>query len=204
VKWLLALFLVLFAASSIAVIVGRLQPLPEPIRSLHLTDCRPPCWIGITPGQTTFEEAKQRVREVFGQFAAKNFEIEISIPNQKGALGEVSIITDESGIVLGVSFRFSDATVIDWGLLSFLESPYFVAVGDDDSGGYQIGYGGDLEFMSIAGRLPNITCQNEIRLMSFHRGTMMLDPIPGAGESRWAGYRSFLKKMGCSGDEFLR
>lgn len=38
-----------------------------PLQILHLTDCAPPCWIGITPGKTTIDEARQRIEAVYGQ-----------------------------------------------------------------------------------------------------------------------------------------
>jgi NhaP-type Na+/H+ or K+/H+ antiporter len=39
-------------------IVGKLKLPSGDIALLHLTDCTPPCWIGIVPGKTTIEEAE--------------------------------------------------------------------------------------------------------------------------------------------------
>ncbi len=62
VKLMLALSggfaLLLFAAQ----FVGSLQPPPTAMTDLYLTDCALPCWMGITPGQTTFNEALQRLK----------------------------------------------------------------------------------------------------------------------------------------------
>jgi hypothetical protein len=45
--------------------VGAHQPQSAIVEGLRLTDCALPCWIGITPGQTTMEEAYQRLVEKF-------------------------------------------------------------------------------------------------------------------------------------------
>jgi len=53
----IALVMFIFAAR----FIGSTQPLPEAVQALHLTDCALPCWLGITPGETTFDEAVQRI-----------------------------------------------------------------------------------------------------------------------------------------------
>ena len=50
----------------LAILIGYRQPSPALIQRLHLTDCDPPCWIGILPGQTRDTDAYQRLGEVFG------------------------------------------------------------------------------------------------------------------------------------------
>lgn len=45
--------------------VGARQPQPAIVEGLRLADCALPCWIGITPGQTTMEEAYRRLVEEF-------------------------------------------------------------------------------------------------------------------------------------------
>jgi len=54
---IMALCLIFAVLSGITILIGRQQPLPEHLAILHLTDCAPPCWIGITPGVTTLEDA---------------------------------------------------------------------------------------------------------------------------------------------------
>jgi hypothetical protein len=49
------------SAIVIAVGVGRTQPIPRQIAVLHLDECQPPCWLGILPGKTTFQEAWQSI-----------------------------------------------------------------------------------------------------------------------------------------------
>lgn len=60
------LWIFLLALLLIARLIGSLQPIPENVAILHLTDCEFPCWIGIIPGKTTLGEARQRVRQIYG------------------------------------------------------------------------------------------------------------------------------------------
>src|SRR3954453_17673185 len=46
--------------------LGQQQALPSGLAQFHLTDCRPPCWIGIIPGTTTIAAAKARIIATFG------------------------------------------------------------------------------------------------------------------------------------------
>lgn len=49
----------------VAMLVGRHQPISGELALLRLKDCAPPCWIGITPGTTTLQQAKQRIAAAF-------------------------------------------------------------------------------------------------------------------------------------------
>jgi len=61
-----ALTLLLTAAITGALLIGRAQPLPDRVAVLHLNDiCKLPCWIGITPDVTTLAEAEALVRSVY-------------------------------------------------------------------------------------------------------------------------------------------
>ena len=42
------------------ILVNYQPPSLEWVELLHLDECEPPCWIGITPGRTTVSEAKAR------------------------------------------------------------------------------------------------------------------------------------------------
>jgi len=77
-KYPAALTAILAIAISAAMLIGRAQPLPEPIALLHLNDmCKLPCWIGITPGVTTVSEAIQSIANVYS--AEKGYEIRYRI-----------------------------------------------------------------------------------------------------------------------------
>src|SRR5260221_3914421 len=54
---ILILCLIVSAFTGAAILIGQRQPLPDHLAMLHLTDCAPPCWIGIMPGVTTLDEA---------------------------------------------------------------------------------------------------------------------------------------------------
>jgi len=61
-----ALTLLLTAAITGALLIGRAQPLPDRVAVLHLNDmCKLPCWLGITPGVTTLGEAEKLVQSVY-------------------------------------------------------------------------------------------------------------------------------------------
>jgi hypothetical protein len=50
---------------ALARLVGGMLPVPQGLQQLHLTDCSLPCWMGIVPGQTRFEDSVQRVMDTF-------------------------------------------------------------------------------------------------------------------------------------------
>jgi hypothetical protein len=52
--------------AALAILIGRGQPPPARIQLLHLSDCSPPCWIGITPRQTQDADASRSLSDVFG------------------------------------------------------------------------------------------------------------------------------------------
>src|SRR5579859_3969788 len=58
--------LILSACIGLVIFIARQQPLPPRLAMLHLTDCAPPCWIGITPGVTTVEQVKAQIEAVYG------------------------------------------------------------------------------------------------------------------------------------------
>jgi len=65
----LTLYGVVLILGSGAVLLGRVQPIPERFAMLRFNDCAPPCWIGITPGQTTLEEAVVQINDTFRESA---------------------------------------------------------------------------------------------------------------------------------------
>jgi hypothetical protein len=67
-------YLSLVAVIGLIVVVGRHEPLPEPISAYHFKDCAPPCWIGIVLGKTTADIARLRIKNTF----AEEYDIDIS------------------------------------------------------------------------------------------------------------------------------
>lgn len=45
--------------------IGRDQPPTSPLYHLRFSECQPPCWIGILPGQTTLDDAMRHLQTAF-------------------------------------------------------------------------------------------------------------------------------------------
>lgn len=61
------LLAVLVVTVSAARVVGQQRPASPLLATLRLTDCVSPCWIGIVPGKTTIEDARERINTVYGK-----------------------------------------------------------------------------------------------------------------------------------------
>jgi hypothetical protein len=57
-----------------AILYGLGQPPSNWAALLRLDDCQLPCWVGIQPGTTTLEQARERVRLAFGDSPAYTLE----------------------------------------------------------------------------------------------------------------------------------
>src|SRR5258708_2541334 len=57
----LLLWLVLLLIVGGAVLISRGPAQPDRLARWHLTDCAPPCWIGIVPGETPVSIARQLI-----------------------------------------------------------------------------------------------------------------------------------------------
>ncbi len=96
----LAFTALIFAARA----AGNAQPPPDALAQLHLTDCALPCWIGIVPGETRFDEAVRLVSAVYPQ-------AEVTITGQGKAprfnadteFGQILLSADRAGIVHRIS-----------------------------------------------------------------------------------------------------
>lgn len=84
-----------------AVVVGRAQPLPEHIAQFKLTECAPPCWIGIEPGKTTLAEALARVRAVY---SAENH-LYTQVPS-------INIINNRLDLSFSIAFEVDNTNVV--------------------------------------------------------------------------------------------
>src|SRR5689334_25247528 len=69
--WVVLSLLIWSIGCGTAILVGTRQPEPPLIAELHLKDCAMPCWIGITPGVTTFDEAEAKLYGTFGSEITK-------------------------------------------------------------------------------------------------------------------------------------
>ncbi len=107
----LGLLLALAAAVAAALLLGRAQPTPGGITRLHLSDCTPPCWIGIVPGQTTIADAKAKMLAIYGGRSDLRIRDTSGGPN-----GYISANTVEN-VIEGASFylsvRLTTSTPVD-------------------------------------------------------------------------------------------
>lgn len=103
------------AISGVIILIGRAQPLPEPLAMLHLTDCAPPCWIGIVPGKTTREEAAKRIEAVFSQ--TKGYKLS----HQPGS---ITLIPERNSVPYQISIAcFVNEEDVIFGCALFWENP---------------------------------------------------------------------------------
>jgi hypothetical protein len=63
------LVLVFALAICAPILSARQSAMPGVLLALRLTDCAPPCWIGIVPGVTTIDAAGDRIMAVFGPWS---------------------------------------------------------------------------------------------------------------------------------------
>ena len=121
-RWLrypAALTVALALSISAAMLIGRAQPLPERVALLHLNDmCKLPCWIGITPGVTTLNDAVTRIKDVYGKLpnfnlhcatgaceltkGTLNFGIAFDTMDQRANIQEVGLSNTLSGDYLTI------------------------------------------------------------------------------------------------------
>jgi len=122
-----ALTLLLTAAITGALLIGRAQPLPDRVAVLHLNDmCKLPCWIGITPGVTTLGEAEALVQSVYKtntqfelivQPEVAYYQLDVNVPNgllsirlyndRSDIISSRSIVLDTSGLPISVGELYS-------------------------------------------------------------------------------------------------
>jgi hypothetical protein len=82
-------------------LAGHAQPPPDALTQLHLTDCALPCWIGIVPGQTRFDEAMRRVYAVYPQASDAMITRQDKSPrfNVDTDFGQILLLADRAGVV---------------------------------------------------------------------------------------------------------
>jgi hypothetical protein len=148
------LIIALALTMSAMVALGRATPLPEDVTFLHLGDmCELPCWIGITPGEMTTDEAWKIISKVYhlgswggpGTFTTPSgikFRIilnnDYSLPEQNQPLGEIKIILPEySELSLGYAVSVmglpKEVTITpgavqlhrEWGKIEIWGHPHF-------------------------------------------------------------------------------
>ena len=111
IRALLGLILAFVLLILLARAIGSVQPLPEALEALHLTDCKLPCWLGITPGKTTFAEAVQKVIRVYPQASENQDGHSLDAAVEMGSTDfTISIDADGSGFVEEVYIYTAETT----------------------------------------------------------------------------------------------
>lgn len=64
-KWVVLTWCCLSLITSAVIGIGRGQPPSDGLALLHLDECELPCWLGITPGQTPWDAAKQMIMDAY-------------------------------------------------------------------------------------------------------------------------------------------
>ena len=114
--------------------LGNVQPPKAALAQLHLTDCTLPCWLGITPGQTQFAEAVERVSAVYPQ--SQPAITDGRIANAETPFGQIILMADRAGIVHRISlptFNLKGVSLAD--AVGLLGTPLWV-VGTHPSTAY--------------------------------------------------------------------
>ena len=110
-------------------LLGRAQPIPDRVAVLHLGDmCALPCWIGITPGKTTLEQAIKRLSSVFKPSEYPNSDNIYVVFVAPEVQLSVWFITDDQKIVTGI--QLSDEAISELPIgdaMSVLGQPRYLA-----------------------------------------------------------------------------
>src|SRR5262249_28077458 len=102
-------WLLLAASVEVSIIIGERQPVPDRVARLHLTDCAPPCWIGIVPGVTTLKDANARVIVVYGKSVTFIYHGALVEDKNRDQLMSVEFYpaTDDDDIVGAIRLKYS-------------------------------------------------------------------------------------------------
>ena len=100
----MAFVILIFAARGI----GSRQPASAILAQLHLTDCALPCWLGIMPGRTRFDEAAQRVTAVYPSYDVTTQDTQIFITYLLGSSYGAASIQLSDGTVNSLLLVTSD------------------------------------------------------------------------------------------------
>ena len=146
----LLLSLLFIASLGLLVVANRRQPTGPTLENLHLTDCELPCWIGIVPGQTTIDVARERINALFGQSNALDAEVRVSTSSAEMPRWRVGVSSDKVVIRLNAldgstvdnvefSFNGGQFTVAD--LFTLMGSPSRMARWHQNFPYYVMAYG---------------------------------------------------------------
>ncbi len=199
------LALALTLSVGVSTLAARRRSMPRLLSRLHLTDCAPPCWIGIVPGETTIQAARSRIITTFGPHVTINL---MSPPALLWAtlqvrpdLGNINVTLDAQAddIVDTITFDFHSVYVRDratlgdfhqvFGPPSRVALPRVILSGDD----LGLLYGTDQQGMMIfTPPLDTIRWDQQVTVLVLYGEDLV--PIARSTELRlWHGFRPLQK-----------
>jgi|GEM_PF-1516618 hypothetical protein len=213
-RWLLRfsilLLLILALLTGVTRLLGQAQPNPTLIDMLHLTECAPPCWIGIIPGKTTLADAKAHIISVFGQsgylltfnlISAPGLAwINVERPADPVGVLLITLTAQDNRIVDTITFDFSSvylrnrirlADVINLlGSPSRVMLPVFPARGKQMTGEFALLYDHDLNGLMATALLSDpVDWRQEVQLLVvYRRGQLPVGPF--SQFQPWHGFSS--------------
>jgi hypothetical protein len=110
------LIIALAIAIGVVVMLTRQQPVPDKMSILHFEMCQPPCWIGITPGETSLDRAIIRTRQVYRtqgytltlkRVAINKFHLVIE-NGQQPFPGSIDFRTSDGQTIDAIEFNFGE------------------------------------------------------------------------------------------------
>jgi hypothetical protein len=122
------LWLALTAAVFGAGLAGRALPPPGGIVRLHLADCEPPCWIGITPGVSTVADAKAKI---LAAFAGLRIRDTAGFPG--GYVSDTTVDNEITGLNFALTVRLTTSPPVD-GRSETVRAVTLMTERDDHSG----------------------------------------------------------------------
>ncbi len=190
------------AFAGVAILIGRQQPLPEHLAMLHLTDCAPPCWIGIVPSVTAqgdvkaiFEKAFPNHRPYFivpGNMGGVQFQSQLTIettPLPRDRVSQILIADlDSSGNYIAADSplmpRLGDVLIL-WGFPTCM----YVESGDYWRLHYKLGNDG-LNTLDIIVKGHRFWPEQPIFYIFMYRTTLDYNHTIcfRLGDSRWLGF----------------
>jgi hypothetical protein len=183
-------------AAGAVIAAGRRQPIPVPLLDLRLTDCAPPCWIGIVPGETTLETAYRLVHAAFGEIPLTQTEMRSGagavralqwVLNLRYGPVHIKLETHSSAVIDTITFDVQRADIPVADLYNLLGTPPRMARWHNNFPYFILVYGDEKRGTVVLSRLKERFewVQPVETLILFGRGK---SPVPPEDYEAWHGF----------------
>jgi hypothetical protein len=115
-------------ATVTTVFAGRLQAAPLPVAMLRLSYCAIPCWIGIVPGKTTADEARTRIKAMYGN--SPEFELSITWADVTGILPVIVVPKGATQRSIWIGLHVRGDGIVDSIVFSFANADQPITLAD--------------------------------------------------------------------------